>query len=111
MTQQIEDAGTRHAEAKETELDKFAGRLGDNFSAEVTQRTLAVKTQIDEHAGEYLKCTTIVFFVKSGNLPIHVSSVKKNLKQWCQETYYEYMKACKLVDLCNLLHSICKVKI
>ena len=68
MTQQIKDAGTRHAEA---------GQLGDDLSAEVIQQTLAVKTQIDEHAGEFLKCTTIVFFVKSGCLPIHVSSVKK----------------------------------
>jgi len=77
VTQQIEDAGTRHAEAKKTELDKFAGQLGDDLSAEVTQQTLAAKTQIDEHAGEFLKCTTIVFLVKSGGLPIHVSSVKK----------------------------------
>jgi len=81
VTQQIEDAGTRHTEAKKTELDKFAGQLGDDLSAEVTQQTLAVKTQIDEHAGEFLKCTTMVFlFVKSGGLPIHVSSVKKELK-------------------------------
>jgi len=77
VTQQIEDAGTRHTKAKKTELDQFAGQLGDDLSAEVIQQALAVKTQIDEHAGEYLKCKTMVFLVKSGGLPIHVSSVKK----------------------------------
>jgi len=49
--QQIEDAGTRHVEAKKTELDQFAGRLGDDLSAEVMQQTLAVKVEIHELAG------------------------------------------------------------
>jgi len=38
-------------EAKKTELDQFAGRLGDNLSAEVVQQTLAVKVEIHELAG------------------------------------------------------------
>jgi len=38
-------------EAKKTELDQFAGRLGDDLSAEVMQQTLAVKVEIHELAG------------------------------------------------------------
>jgi len=38
-------------EAKKTELDQFAGRLGDDLGAEVMQQTLAVKVEIHELAG------------------------------------------------------------
>ena len=77
MTQLIEDVGIRHTESKKTELDQFASRLGDDFSAEVIQHTLAAKTLIDEHTGKHLKLTTIVYSVKSGDLPIYLAQLKR----------------------------------
>jgi len=45
---------TRQTEAKKRELDQFAGGLGEDLSAEVLQQTLAAKSHIDEHTGNYL---------------------------------------------------------
>jgi len=65
---------TRHAEVKKTELDQFAGRLKNDLSAEVTH---VAKTLIEEHAGEYLKFTAVVYLVNMAVYQSMCSQLKR----------------------------------
>ena len=53
MTQQIEDDDSRHMKAKKAELIEFAGRLGDDISAKVTQQIFAAKPELDEDTSKH----------------------------------------------------------
>jgi len=45
----VEDAGNRHAKAKKTELDHFAGRLRENLTTKFVEDTEKLDKQASKH--------------------------------------------------------------
>jgi len=49
----VEDAGNRHAQAKKTEFDHFAGRLRENLTTKVVEHTELAKEKLDKQTSKH----------------------------------------------------------
>ena len=49
----MKDDDSRHMKKMKAELIEFAGRLGDDISAKVTEQIFAVKQELDEDTSKH----------------------------------------------------------